>query len=133
MHVALVHERGELFECVDAEAAEAARLARRDVEAQRAHAGIGHAPHFLARRGLLHDRHAAQALRLALEGVQHGGVVGAVPVALDRDAALEPEQRVQRQEPFQRGLGGRVRALGRKRKAAGRSEDVEMRVAGLAR
>ena len=76
------------------------------------------------------ERDAAVRAAARGDGVEHGGVVGAVRRRLDDHRAREPEVRVQPGKPFpRRGLGGRIRPAFRVGKPLRRAEDVAMRVA----
>ena len=103
------------------------------VKAQRPYAGIRHALQFGIADRVLHDRHRAQPPGFTGERVEQRGIIGAVRIALDDDAALDAEPGVHREQRFERRVGRRIRALRRKGKFRRRSEQVKMRVARAGR
>ena len=102
-------------EVVEAQSANANRMPRAQISWR--YIGIGH-------------RDAAQAFWLALQRIEHCGIVAAMRTPLHQHAARKSDRIEHAEILFQRRIGRRVAAIGRVGKARHRTEDMRMRIAG---
>jgi hypothetical protein len=103
------------------------------METQAAHAGLVPVTQNFRLDSRVGDGNAAQALRKALQRVEHDAIVVNMGVALHDEAVGKAEMVEERNEPLDRRIRRRVVAPRLVRKFAGRPENVEVRVPGARR
>ena len=104
-----------------------------EVEAGAAHTGVVQRGDVGVGERLVDHGHAGVAAVAAYEGVDHGGVVGAVTARLHEHSARQSETILQHLEVVDAGIGRCVRAIRGIRELVARPEDVAMGVTGRGR